>query len=134
VAVDKSGNLWILERGGNALRVVDAKGKIRTVAGTGKSGLSGDGGDALKATMKSAKHLCMDQDGNVIIADSGNHVIRKFIVGEGKIVRVAGNGKKGSAGAGGDPLQVEMDEPHGVTVHPSGTLYIVDSNNHRVLK
>jgi DNA-binding beta-propeller fold protein YncE len=134
VAVDKLGNVWILERGGHALRVVDAKGKIRTVAGTGKAGLTGDGGDALKATLNGPKHLCIDLDGNVIIADSGNHCVRKYIVAEGKIVRVAGTGKKGAEGVGGDPLKVDMNEPHGVTVHPSGVLYIVDSNNNRVLK
>jgi sugar lactone lactonase YvrE len=134
VAVDKQGNVWILERSGHALRVVDAKGTIRTVAGTGKAGLSGDGGDALKAQLNGPKHLGVDLDGNVIIADSANHVIRKYIVSERKIVRVAGTGKKGSAGVGGDPLQVDMNEPHGVCVHRSGTLYIVDSNNHRVLK
>jgi DNA-binding beta-propeller fold protein YncE len=134
VAVDKKGNVWILERSGHALRVVDADGKIRTVAGTGKAGLAGDGGPALKAQLNGPKHLCIDLDGNVIIADTANHVIRKYLVAEGKIVRVAGSGKKGSAGVGGDPLQVEMNEPHGVCVHPSGTLYIVDSNNHRVLK
>src|SRR5439155_9071024 len=91
VTVDKQGNLWILERSGHALRVVDSAGKIRTVAGTGKAGLSGDGGDALKAQLNGPKHLCLDLDGNVIIADTANHVIRKYVVGEGKIVRVAGN-------------------------------------------
>ena len=134
VTVDKQGNLWILERSGHALRVVDPSGKIRTVAGTGKGGLSGDGGDALKAQLNGPKHVCMDLDGNVIIADSSNHVVRKFVVKEGKIVRVAGTGKKGSAGVGGDPLAVDMNEPHGVWVDASGTLYIADSNNHRVLK
>jgi DNA-binding beta-propeller fold protein YncE len=134
VAVDKKGNVWILERSGHALRVVDSQGMIRTVAGTGKAGLSGDGGPALKAQLNGPKHLCIDLDGNVIIADTANHVIRKYLVAEGKIVRVAGSGKKGSAGVGGDPLKLEMNEPHGVYVHPSGTLYIVDSNNHRVLK
>jgi sugar lactone lactonase YvrE len=134
VAVDKQDNLWILERSGHALRVVDPAGKIRTVAGTGKAGLSGDGGDALKAQLNGPKHLCIDLDGNVIIADSGNHVIRKYIVAEKKIVRVAGTGKKGSDGVGGDPLKVDMNEPHGVYVHPSGTLYIADSNNNRILK
>lgn len=133
VAVDKKGNIWILERSGHALRVVDAKGKIRTVAGTGKAGLSGDGGDALKAQLNGPKHLCIDLDGNVIIADSANHVVRKFLVGEGKIVRLAGNGKKGAAGLGGDALQAELNEPHGVFVAASGALYIADSSNNRVL-
>ncbi len=134
VAVDKDGNLWILERGGHCLRVVDSAGRIKTVAGTGKAGLSGDGGDALKAQLNGPKHLCIDLDGNVIIADSANHVVRKYLPKEGKIVRVAGTGKKGAGAPGGDPLTTDLNEPHGVTVHPSGALYIVDSNNNRVLR
>src|SRR5207247_8607588 len=68
VAVDKSGNIYVLERSGNALRVVDSQGKIRTIAGTGEKGASGDGGDALNATMNGPKHLCIDRDGSVLIA------------------------------------------------------------------
>jgi DNA-binding beta-propeller fold protein YncE len=134
VAVDGADNVYILERGGHALRVVDAKGKIRTVAGTGKAGLSGDDGDALKATLNGPKHLCVDRDGTVLIADTENHVIRRYIPTTGKIVRVAGTGKKGMGGVGGSPLDVELNQPHGVYVHPSGTLYIADSTNNRILK
>jgi DNA-binding beta-propeller fold protein YncE len=113
---------------------VDAKGKIRTVAGTGKAGNSGDGGDARKALLNGPKHLCIDLDGNVVIADTENHVIRKYLPKEGKIVRVAGTGKRGTAGVGGVPEQAEFNQPHGVYVHPSGVLYVVDSSNNRVLK
>jgi DNA-binding beta-propeller fold protein YncE len=134
VAVDAGGNVYILERNGHALRVVDPAGKIRTVAGTGKKGFGGDGGDALLALFSGPKHLCVDLDGNVIIADSDNHVIRKYLPRQGKIVRVAGTGKRGSAGVGGPPEQVELNQPHGVYVHPSGVLYIADSDNHRILK
>jgi DNA-binding beta-propeller fold protein YncE len=135
VAVDASGNLFILERGGHALRVVDRQGKIRTIAGTGKAGATGDGGDARMATLNGPKHLCIDLDGNVIIADTENHLIRKVFLTEGKIVRVAGTGKKGSAGVGGPPLEVELNQPHGVYVHPAtGILYVADSSNNRVLK
>jgi DNA-binding beta-propeller fold protein YncE len=134
VAADRKGNVYILERSGHALRVVTPEGKIRTVAGTGKPGLSGDDGDARKATLRGPKHLYIDLHDNVVIADSANHVVRTYLPREGKIVRVAGTGKKGSAGAGGPPRKIEMNEPHGVYVHPSGSLYIADSNNHRVLK
>lgn len=134
VAADGAGNVYVLERSGHALRVVDAKGKIRTVAGTGKVGAAGDGGDALKATLNGPKHLCVDGDGNVIIADTENHLIRKYLPKEGKIVRVAGTGKKGSAGLDGPPEKAELSQPHGVTVHKDGTLYISDSSNNRVLK
>jgi len=132
VAVDSKGKVYILERGGHALRVVGSKGKIRTVAGTGKAGATGDDGDPLRATLNGPKHLCIDRDDNVIIADTANHVIRKYY--PKRIVRIAGTGKKGKSGAGGDPLKTDLDEPHGVYVHPSGVLYIVDSFNDRVFK
>ncbi len=123
VAVDRKGNLYILERSGNVLRVVDTKGKIRTVAGTGKAGNTGDGGDARKATLNSPKHLCIDTDDSVLIADSSNHVIRRYTPADGKIVRVAGTGKKGQSGKGGSPLEVSLNEPHGVRMEPR-TLWI----------
>jgi len=134
VAVDGKGNVYILERSGHALRVVDAEGKVRTVAGTGKAGATGDGGAARLATFNGPKHLCVDLDGNVLIADTENHLIRKVLVREDKIVRVAGTGNKGKAGLGGPPEKVELNQPHGVYVHPSGILYIADSSNHRILK
>ncbi len=134
VAVDRKGNVYILERSGHALRVVDAQGKIRTVAGTGKKGNTGDGGDARRATLNGPKHLCIDRDDNVIIADSANHVIRKYTPADGKIVRIAGTGKKGDSGPGGEALQVSLDEPHGVHVDRHGTLYVVDSMNGRVFR
>jgi len=133
-APDGKGNLYILERGGNALRVVDAQGKIRTVVGTGKSGGAGDGGPALSATLSGPKHLCVDPDDNVIIADAESQLVRKFVVAEGKIVRIAGTGKKGKGAVGQDPTKTELARPHGVTVGPDGKLYIVDSYNERVLR
>jgi DNA-binding beta-propeller fold protein YncE len=134
VAADDKGNVYILERSGHALRVVDSAGKIRTVAGTGKAGLSGDGGDARQATLNGPKHLCIDRDDGVLIADTENHVIRKYTAADGRIVRVAGTGKKGSAGVGGPPEHVELSQPHGVYVHTSGDIYISDSSNNRILK
>jgi DNA-binding beta-propeller fold protein YncE len=132
-AVDKDGNLWILERGGHALRVVDAKGKIRTVAGTGKSGMGT--GKALESAMNGPKHLCIDRDGSVLIADTDNHRIVRFNPKDNTLSAVAGTGKKGTAGVGGDPLKVEFNQPHGVNVHPkTGDIYISDASNGRVLK
>jgi len=49
-------------------------------------------------------------------------------------VRVAGTGKKGAAGIGGDPVECELSRPHGVTVAPDGALYITDSYNDRILR
>lgn len=134
VVADRDGSFYILERNGNALRFVDAAGKIRTVVGTGKPGNTGDGGPALEATMKGPKHLCMDRNGTVLIADAENHVIRRYDPKSGKITRVAGTGKQGKAGVGGDPLSCELSRPHGVTIAPDGALIITDSYNDRVLR
>ncbi|MCX6854039.1 MAG: hypothetical protein NTV80_03945, partial [Verrucomicrobia bacterium] len=135
VAPDRLGNLYILERGGNALRVVDKEGLIHTVVNaSGKKGGTGDGGPALEATMNGPKHLCTDADGNVLIADAESHLIRRYIPGTGKIERVAGTGQQGRAGIGGDPLKCQLSRPHGVTIHPAtGDLYITDSYNNRIL-
>lgn len=136
VAPDRLGNVYILERGGNALRVVDKEGHIRTVVNaSGKQGGTGDGGPALEATMSGPKHLCVDKDNSVIIADAESHLVRRYVPTTGKIERIAGTGKSGSAGVGGDPKQCQLARPHGVTIHPeSGHLYITDSYNNRVLK
>ena len=134
VMADQEGRVYVLERGGHALRVVDKQGQITTVVGTGKKGHTGDGGPAIEATLSGPKHLCLDRDGTVLIADTDNHTIRRYDPRTGRIDRVAGTGKVGTKGVGGPPDQVELNQPHGVFLHPSGDLYISDSHNHRILK
>jgi sugar lactone lactonase YvrE len=134
VTCDQAGNVYILERSGHALRAVDSQGRIRTVAGTGRKGPAADDVPALTATLNGPKHLCVDLQDNVIIADAENNVVRKLLVREGRLVRIAGTGRMGSAGVGGPALQVELARPHGVFVDRHGTLYIADSDNHRVLR
>ncbi len=134
VIADTKGNIFILERSGNCLRGVDPQGRIRTLAGTGEKGFAGDDGDAKLATFNGPKHLCLDLEGNVVIADTENHLIRKYVVKDGTMMRVAGTGKKGKAGVNGSPLEVELSQPHGVYIHRDGTLYIADSSNDRILK
>ncbi len=136
VAADRLGNVYILERGGHALRVVDPQGNIRTVVNSsGKKGNDGDGGFGVSATMNGPKHLCIDRDNSVIIADAENNVVRRYNPVDRKITRIAGTGQNGNNGLGGDPLKCPLKRPHGVTVHPkSGELYITDSYNDRILK
>ena len=69
----------------------------------------------------------------MLIADAENNVIRRHAE-RWRIARVAGTGKSGASGLGGDPLACELSRPHGVTVAPDGTLYIADSYNDRILK
>jgi sugar lactone lactonase YvrE len=134
VIADGKGRLYILERSGHALRKVDPDGTIQTVVGTGKKGPAGDDEEARQATLNGPKHLCFDGDGNVVIADTDSHVIRKYLAKERRVIRLAGTGKPGAKGLGGSPLHAELNQPHGVYVHADGTLYIADSHNHRVLK
>lgn len=132
-AVDADGSLWILERGGHALRVVDKDGVIRTVAGTGKAGQGA--GKALEAALNGPKHLCIDRDGTVLIADTENHRVVRFSPKAGTLAVVAGTGQRGKGLGDGDPLKAEFSQPHGVIVHPkTGDVYISDASNGRVLK
>jgi DNA-binding beta-propeller fold protein YncE len=134
VACDDKGNLYILERGGHALRVVDKDGKILTVAGSGKKGSGGNGGKALEAEFNGPKFVSIDRDGSVLIADTENHQIRRYVPGKEVVELVAGSGKAGGK-LDPDPLKVELARPHGVSVHPkTGDLYIADSDNGRILK
>jgi DNA-binding beta-propeller fold protein YncE len=134
VAADDKGNVYVLERSGHALRVIDKDGKIRTVAGTGKKGNGGNAGAALKAEMNGPKYASIDRDGSVLIADTENHQIRRYTPGKETMELVAGTGKAGK-GFDADPLKCELARPHGVSVHPkTGDLYIADSDNGRILK
>lgn len=122
VAADAAGNVWILERGGHALRLVTPDGKIQTVAGTGKKG-SKDGA-ALEAQFAGPKHLCFDGAGRVIIADEQNAAIRAYDPKAKTLTTILGRGV-------GDPART-LSRPHGVTFH-DGKLYIVDTGHNRIL-
>jgi DNA-binding beta-propeller fold protein YncE len=135
IAIDAKGNLYICERGGHAVRVVDPAGKIRTVVGTGVAGGSGDGGPALAAQLNGPKHIFVERSGDVLITDTENHVIRRYSPRDGTIRRVAGTGASGTGGLGGPALECPLNRPHGAVIHPrTGELYIADSENHRVLR
>lgn len=134
ITVDPRGNLYILERGGNALRVVDTQGKIRTLIGPNVPQKSSDIG-----VLNGPKHLCADQQGNIFIADTENHRILKYVPRTGRMERIAGTGKEPPKEASthddlkGSPLEMQLNRPHGVFVRPDGSLYIADSSNDRVI-
>jgi len=124
VAADRKGNVYILERQGNALRVVGKDGTIRTLIGPRD----------LEPGLKGPKHLCVDRDGGVVIADAENHLVRRYSPETGKTVSLAGTARRGDRIAPADPLSTELARPHGVFAHPGGALYIADSYNHRILR
>ena len=136
VAADRLGNVYILERGGNALRVVNSQGNIRTVVNTlGKKGMSEHHGPAAEAKLNGPKHLCIDRQNRVIIADAENNIVVRYDPQDETVQRIAGTGQAGRQGIGGDPLQCQLARPHGVSIHPTtGELFITDSYNDRILK
>ncbi|MCG6918583.1 MAG: hypothetical protein LJE89_13700 [Deltaproteobacteria bacterium] len=112
------------------IRMVDtATGVITTFAGTGTSGYSGDHGPATEARLNYPKGLFADQSGNVFIADTLNHRIRK-VDPDGIITTVAGNGSSGYSGDGGLAKDASLNEPYSVAVDGLGNIYIADSKNH----
>jgi hypothetical protein len=129
VCVDGRGNTYVCEREGNAVRRIDARGVITTLAGTGAAG-SADG-PAAEATFNGPKAVRCDAAGNVYVVDTENHSVRKIDVKALRVTTVAG-GRRGAGGDGGDALRAGLDRPHGCVLDPEGVLYIADSNNHRV--
>ncbi len=137
VAADRLGNVYILERSGNALRVVRPNGTIETVVNrSGKKGTENAQREtAINAMMNGPKHLCIDSMDRVVIADAENHLVRRYDPRDGTVSRIAGTGVSGSEGVGGRATECQLARPHGVTIHPtSGELYITDSYNNRILK
>lgn len=127
--------------GGSRAQAVDSKGNLFTATGRGLRRLDTDGKVTLledptaKPPLSGVKHLWTDRDDNIVIADEGNHLIRKFIVGEKKLVTLAGTGERGTTGISGPALQAQLAGPHGAVTHPrTGDVYIADSLNDRVLR
>jgi streptogramin lyase len=129
VCVDGKGHVYVCEREGNALRRIDSTGIITTVAGTGARGAAD--GPANQATFNGPKGIRCDVAGNVLVADTENHAIRRLDVKTGLVTTVAG-GRQGKGGDGGDALKAGLDRPHGCVVDREGTVFIADSSNHRV--
>ena len=133
VAVDGSGNLYIADNQGNAIRKVVAEtGIITTVAGNGTPGYSGNGGPATSAQFNQPGGVAVDGSGNLYIADYRNSAIRKVAAATGRITTIAGNGAPGYSGDGGLATSARLAYPRGVAVDGSGNLYIADADNNMV--
>ncbi len=127
--------LWVALREGHSIWKIDLNdGKWRHVAGTGKVGFSGDGGPASKATFNGPKGIAVGLAGNVYVVDTENQAIRKIDAKSGDITTIAGYGPKsrGYASDDGDATKAKLDRPHGICVDAEGSVYIGDTNNHRV--
>ena len=113
--------------------LLDAKNNtMKRIAGTGKSGFTGNGGPALQASLAGPKCVALDVAGNVYLADTESHSIRCYDIKTGTIEVIVGNGKKGDGPDGNNPLNCQLNRPHGVFVDKDGSILIGDSENHRV--
>ncbi len=129
---DGAGNLYFADIDNNRVRRVAPGGVIATVAGVGTAGAAGDGGPATAAQLNAPLGVAIDKDGNLFIADSGNHRIRKVMASTGVITTVAGIGTAGFTGDDGPATAAQMNDPENVAVDANGNLYIADFNNHRI--
>lgn len=130
--VDRNGNLWVVTREGNQVLQFDLKaGVIHLIAGTGKPGFTGNGGPAIDATLSGPKGIALDAAGNAWLADTESHTVRMIDAATGRIELIAGTGAKGD-GPDGDPLQCAMNRLHGIFVDKDGSVFIGDSEAHRI--
>ena len=133
VAVDASGNIYIVDTSNHRVRLVTKNtGIISTVAGDGTVGYEGDGGLATSAGLYYPYGIALDASGNIYISDNGNYRIRLVTKSTGIITTVAGDGTGGYNGDGGLATSASLYYPYGVAVDASGNIYIVDTGNIRV--
>jgi uncharacterized protein (TIGR03437 family) len=141
VAADATG-VVIADSGNERIRKVSPSGTISLLAGDFE-GFAGDGGPAINAKLDLIPNIgslvnvvgladvALDTSGNLFVADSGNHRIRK-ITPSGIITTVAGNGTPGFSGDGGPATSASLNAPRGLAVDAAGNIYIGDEQNHRV--
>ena len=134
LAVAPNQDVILVLREGNAVYRIDRKTKtVHHLAGTGKKGYAGDGGDGKLALFNGPKGIDLDRQGNILLCDTENHVVRIIDRSTGKIDTLIGDGKIGD-GPDGDPRHCRLNRPHGVFVALDGTIYIGDSGNHKIRK
>ena len=126
LAFDSGGNLYIADTGNHRIRKIDSSGNVTTFAG-GTVGFKD--GFALQAQFSSPSGLAFDGKGNLYIADTGNHRIRK-IDSSGNVTTFAGSGTPGFKR--GTVLQAQLHSPSGLAFDGKGNLYVADSRNHRI--
>lgn len=131
VAADAAGNVYIGDTANNRVRRVDAvTGVITTVAGTGTSGFTGDGGLATAAKISSPARLAVDAAGNLYFGDGAR--VRRVDAVTGVVTTVAGTGTLGFSGDGGPATAAKLSGASGIAVDRLGNLFLAESVNHRV--
>lgn len=132
LAIDSLGNILIADTGDDRVRMLDRRGIISTIAGTGVLGFGGDGGPAYAAQLAAPEGLAIGTQGDLFISDAGNERIRR--IRNGLISTYAGDGALGFSGDNGPAPRARLNLPLGLAVDSRGNLYVADSANDRVRK
>jgi DNA-binding beta-propeller fold protein YncE len=132
IDIDSAGRIYIADTGNHVIRRIDTDGAIRTVAGTGQPGYSGDGGPATEAQLNTPSDVAVAPDGTLYIADTMNNRIRR-VLPDGRISTIAGTGTQGFSGDGGLGRDAKLNRPYGVAVSADGEMVMIaDTHNHRL--
>ncbi|MBK9166677.1 MAG: hypothetical protein IPM24_04345 [Bryobacterales bacterium] len=131
LSLDSSGTLWIAESAGHRIRKVTSAGLLATAAGTGTAGFDADGRPAGATALSAPSHAILDGAGNLYIADSGNHRVRRVGL-DGTVRTIAGTGAAGFSGDGGPAAAAQLRSPSALAFDSSGNLYIADTGNNRI--
>ena len=130
LALDHAGDVVFVDS--QQVWKLDSAGMIERLAGSGSYGDRGDGGAATEADFRNLQGIAVDMAGNVYLADSSNHRIRRIDGATGIIETIAGTGRAGGSGDGGAATGAELARPEGVAVDNAGYVYIADTGNRRV--
>jgi hypothetical protein len=131
VAVDGADNVYVLSRGHTKIFKIALDGKISVIGGFGKPGYNGDGIPATEARFQWANHLVAAPNGDLYVADTGNHRIRKIDT-DGIVHTVGGNGEAGFSGDGGPATEARINAPSAIAMDQQGNIFIADFENHRI--
>ncbi|MGD9959917.1 hypothetical protein [Nocardioides sp.] len=134
LAIDSQDRVYFADSALHSVRRINLNGTVTTIAGTGTSGNTGDGGQATAARLNTPVRLAFDAAGNLYIADSGNNKIRKVTTATGVITTVAGTGTAGNTGDGGQATAARLRTPYDVAFGPDGSMFIADRANHKIRK
>jgi len=133
IVFDKDDNIYVVDRINHQIRKIDPRGHVSTIAGTGSSDFTGDGGPAIKATFRDPRSITIDPDGNLYIGDTANNRIRKIDT-KSIVSTIAGTGEHKDTGDGGPAVEAAIRSMDALGFSPEGELYIVGFNTHRVRK
>jgi sugar lactone lactonase YvrE len=133
VAVSPDGGFYFSDVEQHVVRYVNAEGIISTVLGDGVAGYTGDGGPGRSARIHGPTRLRLDEDGNLYVCDTDNHVVRR-LDGGGVVMTIAGTGQPGYDGDGSPATAARLNAPHDLRFSSDGDLYVADSGNNVIRK